>query len=81
MSGQTITETSMNTVSGPESLPGGSPLLSYIVSSIDPHYLIAGRSGDVYVREDGAEWEGDGFHVSQPIGGLKSWTYAALKLD
>jgi hypothetical protein len=69
----------MLTVSGPEALPSV-PMaerrqLTYIVSDSDARMLIAGRTGEVFLREDGAAWEGDGYHVSEDVSGRKSWKF------
>lgn len=75
--------TGVQVVAGPEALPDDAHTrTTYIVSNSDPHYLIKGRSGVVYVREDGQPWEGDGYHVSRATGSARTnWVFASRKLD
>ena len=53
----------------------------YVRSKIDPRALIASKSGDVYVRRDGAKWEWPGYKVRQDVSGTVTCTPAPAWYD
>lgn len=60
----------IHTVASAADLPlGTGNRTTYVVSSIDPRYVIEYREGAVFERADGTPWEGDGYHLSRRVGG------------
>ena len=74
--------TSVRTVTDERDLPGEGFSTYYIRSASDPRYMIAGKSGVVYVREDGAPWGEDGWKVTaDELGNVIDREVAHNKID
>lgn len=51
--------------------------IDYVRNRVDPHFLIHGKTGDVFIRADGAPWEWPGYRVSRDGAGetvAQPWT-------